>query len=281
MENNGGKSNLTGLLIAGAIGGGALLAAWLIGKGGGNGNGGTKLHGQIRDSDTGEPVVGAYVTVYQDYDTTKTKIYHAYSDESGYYEIDNMLPDIDMDIAVEAGGYETWTSEGEPLPEEGKELNIVLTWGGGSHDVPYYVNHTLPSPIVSGEEFEGSLTAWIPYQDDYRFTFRLSLENVENHRARMQLGGGALPDTLYDQCNAETQAEYVRFTEDGIITMHGIGEATWRPPHNEHDEPIPAGMYEVKYWLKRIHCEITDSGNIRYMATDYEVSGIVGQVEVV
>ena len=84
------------------------------------------LYGIITDAETGEPIAGADITVYQDYDTD-TSEYHATTDGQGYYQILDMLVEVDVtQMVVYANGYKPHTDEDLPIAEGNNELNIEM-----------------------------------------------------------------------------------------------------------------------------------------------------------
>ena len=84
------------------------------------------LYGFITDDETGEPIAGADITVYQDYDTD-TAEYHATTDGQGYYQILDMLVEVDVtQMVVYAEGYKPHTDEDIPIVEGNNELNIEM-----------------------------------------------------------------------------------------------------------------------------------------------------------
>lgn len=84
------------------------------------------LYGFITDAETGEPIVGVDMTVYQDYDT-ETVTSHATTNSQGYYEVLNMLVEVDVTMmVVYASGYETYTNENVPITEGNNNLNIQM-----------------------------------------------------------------------------------------------------------------------------------------------------------
>jgi len=87
----------------------------------------TRLFGYVTDKITGQPIVGAVGTVYQDYNT-HTNDYDLVTDEEGYYEITDMLYDADQTLMViYADGYETYTNENVSISEGDNELNIRMS----------------------------------------------------------------------------------------------------------------------------------------------------------
>jgi len=84
------------------------------------------LYGFITDDETGEPIAGVDITVYQDYDTD-TAEYHATTDSSGYYLIKNMLVEVDVtQMAAYANGYEAYANEDIPIVEGNNELSFSM-----------------------------------------------------------------------------------------------------------------------------------------------------------
>lgn len=85
------------------------------------------LYGVITDLQTGEPIAGVQGTVYQDYDTD-TESYDFTTNSQGYYEIRNMLAEVDVTkMVVYADGYQTHTDEDIDIGEGNNELNIQMT----------------------------------------------------------------------------------------------------------------------------------------------------------
>jgi len=86
----------------------------------------TRLYGRVTNRYTGAPIAGAVGTVYQDYDT-KTADYDLITDSQGYYEITDMLYDVDQTLMViYADGYRTYTNEHVPISEGDNQLNIRM-----------------------------------------------------------------------------------------------------------------------------------------------------------
>jgi|GEM_PF-6047127 len=86
----------------------------------------TRLYGYVTDARTGAPIVGAVGTVYQDYNT-HTNDYDLITDSQGYYEITDMLYDVDQTLMViYADGYVTYTNEHIPISEGNNQLNIRM-----------------------------------------------------------------------------------------------------------------------------------------------------------
>lgn len=84
------------------------------------------LYGIITDAETGEPIAGVQGTVYQDYDT-HTKDYDFTTNFSGYYQILDMLVEVDVTkMVVYANGYKPHTDEDLPIAEGNNELNIEM-----------------------------------------------------------------------------------------------------------------------------------------------------------
>lgn len=88
------------------------------------------LYGIITDAETGEPIAGVDMTVYQDYDTD-TAVYHATTDYQGYYQILDMLVEVDVTkMVVYANGYEPHTDEDIPIAEGNNELSFSMEVAG-------------------------------------------------------------------------------------------------------------------------------------------------------
>ncbi|GAI29610.1 unnamed protein product [marine sediment metagenome] len=84
------------------------------------------LYGIITDAETGEPIAGAQGTVYQDHDT-ETETYDFTTNFSGYYQILDMLVEVDVtQMVVYANGYKDHTDEDLPIVEGNNELNIEM-----------------------------------------------------------------------------------------------------------------------------------------------------------
>jgi len=124
------------VVIAGALGlalaGGLVLFA--IGRAApgppGPSPGLANLYGFITDDETGEPIAGADITVYQDYDSD-TAPYHATSDSQGYYQILDMLVEVDVtQMAVYANGYKAYANEDIPIVEGNNELSFSMEIAG-------------------------------------------------------------------------------------------------------------------------------------------------------
>ena len=83
------------------------------------------LYGHATDKITGAPIIGVG-TVYQDYDT-HTESYDFATDAQGYYEIRNMLVDVDVTkMVLYAEGYKTYTNEDIPIVEGNNELSFSM-----------------------------------------------------------------------------------------------------------------------------------------------------------
>lgn len=86
----------------------------------------SNLYGLVTDAETGEPIAGITGTVYQD-KGTETWSYDFTTDSSGYYFIDNMLPDADLtQMVIYATGYATYTNEDVPISEGNNELSVQM-----------------------------------------------------------------------------------------------------------------------------------------------------------
>lgn len=84
------------------------------------------LYGIITDAETGETIAGVQGTVYQDYDT-HTKDYDFTTNFSGYYQILDMLVEVDVTkMVVYANGYKAYANEDIPIAEGNNELNIEM-----------------------------------------------------------------------------------------------------------------------------------------------------------
>lgn len=84
------------------------------------------LYGIITDAETGRGIPGVDMTVYQDYDTD-TADYRTTTDWQGYYQILDMLVEVDVtQMVVYANGYQTYTNEDIPIAEGNNELNIEM-----------------------------------------------------------------------------------------------------------------------------------------------------------
>jgi len=84
------------------------------------------LYGLVIDAVTGEPIKGASIIVYQDYGS-HTDSYPRTTNSYGYYEIRNMLIDVDLtQMVIYADGYQTYTNEDVSIVEGLNELNIQM-----------------------------------------------------------------------------------------------------------------------------------------------------------
>ena len=256
-----------------------------------------RLYGIITDDTTGIPVVGANITIYQDYDT-KTKSWNIFTDQYGFYEAVDMIPGVSADMVIYAGGYKTFTRTGIPIAEGDNELNVVLTWKGGPRDVPRFIDYSIflvagqEWPIVSGLEFPFSLTVWLPYQE-YLFRCYLNISHREE-RDNLTMGSTSLlPASLWDRLSQEWQDYYteqgwIRFTTAGEYTVEGTERAVWtykRGVSWYKDVPLLPWTYDVKYWIYRQVVEVNAKGGLAYYSETaeghYEAGGIVGTVEVI
>ncbi len=245
-----------------------------------------RLYGYITDNETGGPVFGADITVYQDYDT-KTADYHVYTDEQGYYEITDMIPEVRADMVIYAGGYKTYTRTGIPIHEGDNERNIILTWAGGPRDVPRFIDYSLPPQIVGGSMFPANMRVWLPYQN-YLFRFGLQLKGeatAAGPGARLTIPWNMLPASLWDRCNEYTQGKYTRFDAEGECLLEAIVEAIYRPWHAREDEPLPPGIYEVSADIHRQVVEVNPQGGLTLFGSeapgDYRERKVVGTVEII
>lgn len=83
------------------------------------------LYGHVTNKVTGAPVIGVG-TVYQDYDT-ETEDYDFITNGQGYYEIRNMLVDVDVTkMVLYSNGYKDYTNEDVPISEGNNEFNIQM-----------------------------------------------------------------------------------------------------------------------------------------------------------
>ncbi len=234
-----------------------------------------RLYGYITDNETGEPVVGANGKVYQDYDS-KTADYDIYTDENGFYEIIGMIPEVSASMYVYAGGYEDYTKTGVRIHEGDNERNIVLTWGGGPRIVPKFVSYSLPSQIVSGEEFPVAMTVWLPYKTGVHAYCRMKIERIE----RINIIQGRFFTAFdWDRFNEYFKEKYLRFDSEGEYTLEAVAKAI-----DKDDKPLPPGIYEVSYTIMRGCIEVTETGTIRNFTCDEDYdtgSVVVGTIEVV
>jgi len=84
------------------------------------------LYGKVTNAETGEPIAGVDITVYQDYDSD-TADYHTTTDSQGYYQILEMLVEVDVtQMAVYANGYKAYANEDIPIVEGNNELNFSM-----------------------------------------------------------------------------------------------------------------------------------------------------------
>ncbi|GAJ02265.1 unnamed protein product, partial [marine sediment metagenome] len=84
------------------------------------------LYGIITDAETGEPIAGVQGTVYQDHDT-ETETYDFTTNFSGYYQILDMLVEVDVtQMVVYANGYKDHTDEDIPIVEGNNELSFSM-----------------------------------------------------------------------------------------------------------------------------------------------------------
>ena len=87
----------------------------------------TNLTGYVTDRNTGAPIAGVDMTVYQDHNSD-TETYRVTTNAEGYYEIIGMLDDADQNLMViYADGYQTYTNENVPISEGANTLNIQMT----------------------------------------------------------------------------------------------------------------------------------------------------------
>jgi len=124
-----GRKVAIGVGLAAAVAGILLLTAWKKKPGPPEPPppGVANLYGFITDAETGEPIVGVDMTVYQDYDM-ETATYHATTNSQGYYQILDMLFEVDVtQMVVYANGYETYTNEHVPITEGNNSLNIQMS----------------------------------------------------------------------------------------------------------------------------------------------------------
>jgi len=243
-----------------------------------------RLYGYITDNETGEPVVGADITVYQDYDT-KTADYHVYTNEQGYYEITDMIPEVRASMVIYAGGYKDYTRTGIPIYEGDNERNIVLTWAGGSRDVPKFVSYSLPSQVVSGEEFPISMTVWLPYRPGIEVNCRLMIQPrpkaglIRIYPIREQF----LTAKDWDKCNEYFQGKYIRFDSEGGYTLETVARAEYEEYRTDKILPLPPGIYDVNYTITRQCVEVRGEGTVHHFPCDEEYdtgSIVVGTFEV-
>lgn len=83
------------------------------------------LYGYVTDDVTGAPIIGVGI-VYQDYDSD-TESYDFITNSQGYYEIRNVLVEVDVTkMVLYAEGYKTHTDEDVPIGEGNNELNVQM-----------------------------------------------------------------------------------------------------------------------------------------------------------
>ncbi|GAI78510.1 unnamed protein product [marine sediment metagenome] len=88
------------------------------------------LYGIITDAETGEPIAGVQGTVYQDHDT-ETETYDFTTNFSGYYQILDMLVQVDVtQMVVYAEGYKSYTNEDIPIVKGNNELSFSMEVAG-------------------------------------------------------------------------------------------------------------------------------------------------------
>jgi len=255
----------------------------------------TRLYGYITDNETGEPVVGAYGTVYQEFDT-KGADHDLLTDENGFYEITGMVPEAYNEMVIYAGGYKTYTRTGISIHEGDNERNIVLTWGGGSRIVPRFISYSLPSQVVAGEEFPVSMTIWLPYPTKaMKVTASLRSDTsgeactASGHCSDTTIEWRLLPDFIYDQCDQEWLAKegYIRFDHEGQYLLEGTGKATHecqQTRYHRWEEPVPPGTYDVGAEITKNFTKVSKIGRLTGYSSDhpdyYSWLAKVGTVEV-
>ncbi len=246
----------------------------------------TRLYGYLTDADIGIPVVGASITIYQDYDT-KTKSWDVFTDQYGFYEAVGMIPGVSAEMVVYAGGYQTFTRTGIPIAEGDNELNIVLTWKGGPRDVPLFKDYSLPSQIVNGKEFPGSVTVWFPPADSVKYTVYLRLKGVLVFGLTYNaLNWRLVNASIYDESERrreeyglESYMEangYLRIADEGgTYTLTGISPA----------KTFPLGVCDVEVRIGRNHTSVAKKGTLTGYSSEHPEywwwEAIVGTIKVV
>lgn len=246
-----------------------------------------RLYGYITDNETGEPVFGADITVYQDYDS-ETADYHVFTNEQGYYEITDMIPEVSASMVVEAGGYKDYIRAGVRIHEGDNERNISLEWLGGSRTVPRFTSYSLPDQIVSGEEFPVAMTVWLPYKHNRLFEVYLIIETKGSSPAgdcrNIVITWRFLPASTYDQGDPEWLREkgYIRFDQEGQYLLETMAMAIQECEKSEM--PVRPGIYEVRARVERDVAVIDESGELEIRNGDnpehYWWQGKVGTIEI-
>jgi len=241
------------------------------------------LYGYIIDSETGEGVYGAGITVYQDVSAMTTKTFRATTNKSGYFVLTGMVPGVPGKYVVYAGGYKTVTGK-VSIVEGSNELNITMTWSGGDRNVPRYISHQVPAQITSGKEFTAKLTVFLPYQAE-RFRNYLRIVS-QDARGKTEIAWSLLPASIYDRCNEATQAKYIRFDQEGSQYLEGTGIAGYKKYRDKELTPLPPGTYNVEAYLKRNHVTVNSKGGLTAYSSDHPATWfwgpvIVGTVEVI
>ncbi|GAI08608.1 unnamed protein product, partial [marine sediment metagenome] len=242
------------------------------------------LHGYITDSETGDAIVSAEVTIVEHIGVMEANVYRAFSVTDGFYSLENMAFEnrpIIVDISVEAGGYGLIKETNVGLAEGDNTLNFDMVWRGGPRDVPSFISYQLPDQIVSGEEFPVSMTVYLPYQDARMRAFlELRLPKPGDPRFYTDARWELLPDTLYD--GLTDKGDYIRFYSAGIHALEATGKAICLHKYFHFNEPLPPGIYDINYRLDRRFFELIN-GRLRsiYEPFPYK-SGLVkvGAVEI-
>jgi len=244
-----------------------------------------RLYGYVTDNETGKPVLGADITVYQDYDM-ETATYRYLTAEDGYYELRDMIPGVKADMVIYAGGYTTYTRTGILINEGDNVRNIVLTWAGGPRDVPRFISYNItPSPMVSGGEFTGRMQVWLPYRAGYLISCRLVIRNVSDSKFDTELYWGYLPANIWDRLKQSRKEEYIPFATAGNFSMEAVGVAMYKYKWGVvwKSGPFPPGTYNVIYHLSRTKVTLTGANldDLEYWADDWYASNVVGTIQVI
>lgn len=243
------------------------------------------LHGHITDSETGNAIVSAEVTIVEHTGIMEANVYRTLSNTGGFYSLSDMALEnkpIVVDISVEAGGYELIKETDVGLVEGDNTRDFDMVWRGGSRDVPSFISYQLPDQIVSGKEFPVSITIYLPYQDEL-FKAYLQIQLPENKRINTMERWKLLPATLYDPLRLKR--DYIRFDSAGTITLEATGKAIYRTSiWLGTFAPMPPGTYDVNAFVERYHVEPIN-GTLKYGGVSdayYEWGPVkVGTVQVV
>ena len=248
------------------------------------------LFGYIMDQDTGDPVTGAQMTLYQDTSPTKTLTFKAVTDNWGHYEMTGLAVCPDNSLGVYAGGYTDYNKENFSIAEGNIQMDFTMKWAGGSRDVPRYISYNLaPVPILSGQLFDAGMVVWLPVVKTMNHRYRVYLRILGENRIETEVSWAILHKALWDSLDPDWRDSkgYIYYENEGNVSLEGQGVAEYEEYSSRGSVlvPIPPGNYTVAYRLVRNYVELSGTHKLTSYSDahpdSYSVQGEVGTIEIV